>query len=235
MRVGVLNDRRTLDKQALPLMVQRFVALAHPATVTAPPDFPQPALRANLKVVPVLLERHTLSLEKPVVVFCPGAEYGPSKQWPVAYFAQLAKNCLQQGRQVWITGSGKDEPVAREILSLAGNVPGIYNLAGMTSLGEVIDLMSQAESVVTNDSGLMHIAAALSIPLLAIYGSTSPEFTPPLGKSVKILSSSLDCSPCFARECPLQHHNCMKNMTPELVIQALQELEDAAPEHLSSP
>ena len=99
-----------------------------------------------------------------------------------------------------------------------------YNLAGKTSLAEAIDLLSCADAVVSNDSGLMHIAAALGRNLVVVYGSTSPGFTPPLNQNHRILQLGLDCSPCFERECPLKHLNCLNHLEPQLALEALSDL-----------
>lgn len=223
MRYGLLNDCRPLDKQAFPLMVQRFVALAWPRAGEAPEICAPPALLANSLALPGLRAKLGLDAERPVLVCCPGAEYGPSKQWPAASFAALVREAVSKGWQVWIVGSARDREVAGKIAEGCDSAV-VKNLAGCTSLGEVIDLMSCADAVVSNDSGLMHVAAALGRPLVAIYGSTSPGFTPPLGNSVRILTPDLDCSPCFARECPLGHMDCMKQTPASRVSAALSEL-----------
>jgi heptosyltransferase-2 len=149
----------------------------------------------------------------------PGAEYGPAKRWPVQYFAELAQNLRTQGYAVWLIGSPKDKEVADNIVAL-GN-PQVSNLCGRTDLADAIALLSCANLVVSNDSGLMHIAAALDKPMLAIFGSSSPRFTPPLSTQAQVLQLDLPCSPCFKRECPLGHFNCMMQLTPEQVVQRL--------------
>ena len=120
-------------------------------------------------------------------------------------------------------GSAKDAPIAAEIQSLAGDQ--CVDLAGRTSLDEAIDLMSFATHVVTNDSGLMHVAAALDRPMAAIFGSSSPEFTPPLSAKARVITLRLSCSPCFERECPLGHLNCLVQMEPSRVLAALEGIE----------
>ncbi len=150
------------------------------------------------------------------VAFCPGAEYGPAKRWPSAYFAELARALSARGHAVWLIGSGKDKAVGAEIATLA---PGACrNLCGATSLDQAIDLLAAARFVVTNDSGLMHVAAALDRPLLALFGSSSPRFTPPLSPAADVLWLEIECSPCFKRECPLGHFRCMLELRPEQVL-----------------
>lgn len=226
LRYGLLNDVRQLDKQRYPLMVQRFVALAHPANAPVPAaeSIIRPHLEASHEGVAAALKRFSLSLDRPVLGLCPGAEFGPAKRWPEYHYATLAERWLQRGWQVWIFGSAKDAPVAAQIRTAlpADQQDRVQLLAGATQLGEAIDLMSQVTAIASNDSGLMHIAAALDKPLVAIYGSTSPGFTPPLTDKAECVRLNLTCSPCFQRECPLGHLNCLVKLPPALVDAALQ-------------
>jgi heptosyltransferase-2 len=150
------------------------------------------------------------------LVLCPGAEFGPSKQWPVSHYAELANHYLNKGWQVWLLGSDKDGLVCQELDALCGHNTEV--LAGKTSLPEAVDLISFASLVVANDSGLMHIAAALQKPLVAVYGSTDPGHTPPLSGNHAIARLALDCSPCFKRECPLLHLDCLRELKPTRVL-----------------
>jgi heptosyltransferase-2 len=154
---------------------------------------------------------------------CPGAEYGPAKRWPTHHFADLAREKIQSGFQVWIMGSQKDNDIAEQIHARVSS-PHCYNLTGKTSLADAIDLMACGALVVSNDSGLMHMAAALQKPLIAIYGSSHAGFTPPLSEHVKILSLNLSCSPCFARTCPLEHLRCLNDLSPQQVLSAMESL-----------
>lgn len=227
MRYGLLNDARKLDKQAYPLMVERFVALADAAGAILPQPLPRAALQVNKDDVVKSLEKYSLNTSKPVLALCPGAEFGPAKKWPEQYYAEVAQEKLKQGWQVWIYGSVKDEAVAEKIKQqLVSHSEHCHVLAGQTSLAEAIDLLSVADAVVSNDSGLMHIAAALNRTLVAVYGSTSTAFTPPMADKVKTISMDLDCSPCFKRECPLGHLNCLKELKPSMVLTALDNLTD---------
>ena len=218
-RFGLVNDARRLDKQALPLMVERFAWLAEPADRTLPRPLPPPKLAVDISSRAAALERLKLSTTQPVAVLCHGAEYGPAKRWPVEYFAELGRKLKAEGFTVWLAGSGNDSAAGDEIARLSDNV--CINLAGKTTLAEAIDLMSCAALVISNDSGLMHIAAALGKPLVALFGSSSPAFTPPVADNAAIVRLELPCSPCFERECPLGHFKCMRELTPALVWQRI--------------
>jgi heptosyltransferase-2 len=213
MRYGLLNDARRLDKKRWPLMVERFSYLAESAKDDILRPLPAPLLQVSDAQQKAILSKFGLTLEKPVAVFCPGAEYGPAKRWPPHYFAELAQYLRAQGYAIWLIGSPKDKEVADKIVAL-GNEP-CRNLCGVTDLREAINLLSCADLVVSNDSGLMHIAAALDRPMLAIFGSSSPQFTPPLSDKAQVLKLDIACSPCFKRECPLGHFNCMIKLTPK--------------------
>ncbi len=226
MRYGLLNDLRVLDKAALPLMVQRFDALALPAGARLPEKLPDPRLKIDTANQAAALKRLGLGLDRPVLALCPGAEFGEAKRWPENHYAALAQQRIAQGAQVWLFGSAKDHPVGEQIRGLlpAALRDQCLNLAGQTSLADAVDLLALAEAVVSNDSGLMHVAAALARPLVVLYGSTSPGFTPPLADQVRILRLGLDCSPCFQRECPLGHLKCLRDLAPERANAALDEL-----------
>jgi heptosyltransferase-2 len=223
-RFGLLNDARKLDKTALPLMVERFSQLAEDPLGHIPRPLAYPKLDISRAQRDASLSKLGLTLASPVAVFCPGAEYGPAKRWPVAYYAEIAQRLQQQGYAVWLIGSGKDKEVAENIVA-QGN-PRAQNLCGKTDLADAIALLSCASLVISNDSGLMHLAAALARPLLALFGSSSPQFTPPLSPQAKVVQLEIKCSPCFKRECPLGHFDCMMKLTPDYVWQALQPLPD---------
>jgi heptosyltransferase-2 len=217
-RYGLINVRHTLDKQDLPLMVERFAQLAEaPGTLPAKP-ISHPKIRSTATDRKTTLDELGLAKPERIAAFCPGAEYGPAKRWPAAHFATLAKMLAANGYAIWLFGSPKDHAVAEEIARLATGL--CRNLCGATSLTQAVDLLALADLVVCNDSGLMHVAAALDRPLVTLYGSSSPGFTPPLSERADILSLNLDCSPCFKRECPLGHLNCLNKLSPEQVFAA---------------
>jgi heptosyltransferase-2 len=217
-RYGLINRRHTLDKTALPQMAERFAQLAE--TPGAPLARPLPLPH----IVSTCDQQHAtlaaLGLQQParLAVFCPGAEYGPAKRWPATHFARLADALSAEGYTTWLLGSPKDEKIGNEIAALSAPGTPIRMLCGSTTLAQAIDLIAVANVVVCNDSGLMHIAAAVGRPLVAVYGSSSPNFTPPLSLQARIVSLQLDCSPCFKRECPLGHLDCLNGLAPERVL-----------------
>ncbi|HUP98774.1 MAG TPA: lipopolysaccharide heptosyltransferase II [Usitatibacter sp.] len=220
MRYGLLNDLRILDEEALPLIVERYAALAQPSGETFRRPLPQPRLAVDPIARAATLQKHGLDAPGAVTALAPGAEYGPAKRWPARHFAALATTLAARGEHVWLLGSDKDAPITAEIQRLSGNA--CRDLAGRTSLDEAIELMSVATRVVTNDSGLMHVAAALDRPTAAIFGSSSPAFTPPLSARARVISLRLSCSPCFSRTCPLGHTNCLETLPPADVLAAIE-------------
>jgi heptosyltransferase-2 len=227
MRWGLLNDLRYLNKKSFPLMLQRYLALGLPASEIIREDVGadewHPELFSSPETQQAVLDKlHLPYPARPLLVLCPGAEFGPAKRWPEDYFAAVANAKLAEGWDVWVLGSPKDAPVTQKIMELTGNH--CVNLTGNTSLQDAIDLLALATAVVSNDSGLMHIAASVKKPVVALYGPTTPEHTPPLGERARVLSTHLACQPCQQRECPLTHHLCMRDLTALSVLNALKEL-----------
>jgi heptosyltransferase-2 len=218
-RVGLLNDRRVLDETALPQLVQRYAHLADPPGAPAAPFLPQPRLVSTPAQQAAARQMLGLPVDAAPAIFCPGAEYGPAKRWPARHFAALAEHFAARAIPVWLIGSDKDAVVGAEIAQLSHGAA--QNLCGMTDLEQAIDLIASARLVVSNDSGLMHVAAAVDRPMAALYGSSSPRYTPPLSPRAKIVTLGLDCGPCFKRECPLGHLRCLEDLSPEKVLAAL--------------
>jgi lipopolysaccharide heptosyltransferase II len=213
MRRPLLTEARRLDRKALPRLVDRFVALAVPKGRLIPTP-PAPVLVPNAANAGAAMRALTLSTHRPIVILCPGAEYGPAKRWPAEHFIALARRLLDEGYAVWLLGSPNDQAAASAI---AAALAGARDLTGRTDLGTAIDLLSLAAVVVSNDSGLMHAAAAVGRPLIALFGSSSPDYTPPLSPLAHIARIDIACSPCFQRECPLGHFKCMRDLDPERV------------------
>ncbi|MCB1671422.1 MAG: lipopolysaccharide heptosyltransferase II [Pseudomonadales bacterium] len=221
----LLSDCRKLDPQQFPLMVQRFVALG----VDQPdplPAYQRPALQVNRDQALCSAAELGLNYSGRILALCPGAEFGEAKQWPLAHYAGLCELAAADDWQFWVMGSVNDRQAAQELLSQLRpeTCNRVRDLTGSTSLGQAIDLLSLATAAVTNDSGLMHIGAAVGCPLITLFGSTSPDFTPPLTDRVKSLSIDLACRPCFKRRCPLGHKRCLTDIMPERVYESLQEL-----------
>ena len=222
MRVGLLTHRLK-NPATRPPMVAFYSALSGQASLQA--DRPQltiDTLATDTILAPWGLKRGGY------VVLTPGSEYGPAKRWPAAHFSALA---AQLAWPVVLLGSAKEAALCEEITAQVNTVrPGqVLNLAGKTSLAQALYVISATKSIVSNDSGLMHVAAALGVPQVAVFGSSSPLHTPPLSDKATVLwlkndvsyQPPLDCAPCFARDCPLGHTRCLNDVLPQRVLDAL--------------
>ena len=216
MRYGLLNDRRELDRDLLDQTVKRFLALGLPRGAPLPAP-PQPVLETRPERFAELASQFGLST--PAVALMPGAAYGPAKCWPLEHYAELAGLILASGRQVWVLGSDGDCAAGDEI---AAGATGTINLCGETQLVDTVDLLAATDAAVSNDSGLMHVAAAAGTRVIGLYGSSSPRYTPPLTDRCEIVYLDLDCSPCFQRECPLGHLRCLREISAAQVAAALE-------------
>lgn len=222
-RYGLLNDLRRFPRGKKMRMLDRYLALGLPAHAPLPQEI-KPILQLNPSMIATTLARWTLPItaSHPILILCPGAEYGPAKQWPAVHHASLALEKLEEGWEVWLLGSAKDQAISEEIQRRTQQQ--CRNFAGQTTLTEAMALLTQATVVVSNDSGLMHIAAALNKPIIAIYGSTPETFAPPLNETHQILSLTLPCRPCYERTCPLKHLACLTEIKPEIVSRAIDRL-----------
>lgn len=221
-RWGLLNDIRALNKVGTVMTVRRFVDLAHDDRADSK-DLIWPQLSSSPGKRACTARDLGVSLgNDPVLVMCPGAEYGPAKCWPGEYFTKVAQTKINQSWQVWLVGSGKDMDIAADINHRCQDR--CVDLTGKTNLEQVVDLLAAATCVVSNDSGLMHIAAAVGSPLVAIFGSTDPKHTPPLSTNCEVAYLGLECSPCFERQCPLEHLNCLKQLTPGRILDAMDQV-----------
>lgn len=237
MRYGLLNDLRSNKKQ-FQYMTERYVALAYDKSTMTGSDalggldkLPKPKLTITPEQQQTTARKFSLS-QGDTVGLCPGAEFGPAKQWPTAHYAQVATYLLQQGKQVWLFGSAKDSVTTQAIIEQVPEIlrANLVDLAGKTSLIEAVDLLSCCQTVISNDSGLMHVAGAAGCQVIGVYGSTSPHYTPPLAKKSAIVHTDIECRPCFKRECPYGHLKCLTELAPQQVIMALQTFESSSVE-----
>jgi len=229
-RWALLNDPRKLVKDALPRLVNRYAALSGEPEQLMPLP-PAPVLVPDIANRNAAVRALSLKTHKPVAILCPGAEFGAAKRWPPHHFAELARLLMRDGFRVWVLGSPNDKLAASAVIqSMEGGSRQIHDLTGKTDLGTAIDLLSLASLVVSNDSGLMHAAAAVGAPLVALFGSSSPDYTPPLSPLARVAKIDIACSPCFKRECPLGHFKCMRDLAPWMVYNFARA---AMPVHLS--
>jgi heptosyltransferase II len=219
-RYILLNDIRAINKLELRRTVDQFVALGLPKTAPRQLHLPRPQLSPG-NIARSLTKLGLSRCNKKLLVLCPGAEYGLAKRWPAEYYAIVAKKSIALGWQVWVVGSNKDTVIGARIKALCGDHPACINLCGQTGLSDAVNILSLADAVVCNDSGLMHVAAALERLVIAIYGSSSPSITPPLGQNNKILWHGQPCSPCLQRTCRYGHYLCLRHIRPEQVLDFL--------------
>lgn len=226
-RYLIINKMRS-NKKAFPRMVDRYVSLAYiddpkVNNAQALPKFDYPKLVLH-KPSQELLDRLNISLDRPLLALGCGANYGPAKLWPVEYFARISANFIQNGGAVLGLGTINDSQTVLAILKHLNDhhLPYFYNIAGKTSLTEALDLVGVCKAAVCNDSGLMHTVAAAKVPQACIFGSTSTGYTPPLSDLAICLESDEPCHPCFNRTCKYGTYRCLKQITPEHVIDALE-------------
>ncbi|QIF96569.1 ADP-heptose--LPS heptosyltransferase RfaF [Proteus terrae] len=236
MRYGLLNDLRPLNKDAFPLMVERYVALAYDKQkVQKATDLPQPLLWPKLSVtendIATTLSQFSLSTQRPAIGFCPGAEFGPAKRWPHYHYAALAQKLIEQGYQIFLFGSKKDKEAGEEIKQTLTPEAreACFNLAGETSLEQAVNLIASCKAVVSNDSGLMHVAAALERPLVALYGPSSPDFTPPLSHKARVIRLITGYHKVRKGDAEQGYHQSLIDIQPEKVFAELANLLSTEP------
>lgn len=225
MRYGLLNDLRRLDKAVFPLMVQRYVALAQEKGMPAmsKESILKPKLSIDHEQLSQTLDAFKLDTQH-AIAFCPGAEFGPAKRWPDYHYADLAKALIAGGHQIWLFGSQKDQEVCQQITQQLTDEEQkrCHNLAGATSLPQAIDLIAHCQAAVSNDSGLMHIAAAVETPLVALYGPTSPGFTPPLSDKAEVIRLIEGFQKIRKGDGEQGYHQSMIDISPEMAYSALE-------------
>ena len=219
-RPGLVNDLRPLDARYSANMLTRYLALARPHGAPLPTAPLLPRLRADSANQAALRARLGLSETRSAIAIMPAAEFGTAKRWPPGHYATLAHQHAQRGRDIWVLGGQGDhatgETVGQAFEALGPADGQFLNLCGQTRLIDAIDLLALAEQAIGNDSGLMHMAAAVGTRVTAIYGSTPVRFAPPLTDDTRrrLVFRPMDCAPCMERNCPLQHHDCMEKLTP---------------------
>ncbi|MFG1296055.1 lipopolysaccharide heptosyltransferase II [Xanthobacter variabilis] len=216
LRSALLTDARSDRQRKTARTIDRFVALALPEGT--PTLSPRPRLILPDGALDTCQDKFPLPGTGPVMVLCPGAEYGPAKRWPAEKFAKLAALAVKEGYRVRVLGSPKDAEAAATIAATSG-VP-VDNLVGRTSLIDAAAILASSDVVISNDSGLMHVAGAFERPLVVIYGSSSEKMTPPASRRARVVSRELSCRPCHKRECPLGTLACLEGISPEEVLEA---------------
>lgn len=227
-----LTDKRELNKEFLPLMVQRFNYLAlnknesdFSSSVKVTSDF-YPRLDTSSINYEDIQNKFNINLfDTKSIAIAPGAAFGPAKRWPAKFYADVAKEYLDNGYNLFIFGANQDSETAQNVINNIGSNNNIYNFTGKLNLSETVGILSKVNYLITNDSGLMHVAAALDIKAIAIYGSTSHKFTPPLSDKCKVLfDDNISCRPCFNRTCMYEHYRCLYKITPKMVLNELNKL-----------
>lgn len=222
MRYGLINVMHHDEKNHPRAMVQYYAALSQAPSTTIANVLTtlRPALAVSLDQQLLVTQKFKVDTSRPIIMFAPGAEFGSAKRWPPTHFAMLAGLIKQSYpyAQIILMGSTKDVDVGQAICVLA---PDVINMIGATNLSEAICLLAAADAVVSNDSGILHIASALNRPLIAIYGPTDPNHAPPFSVGARSLSLKLACAPCKQRVCPLGHHRCMQDLDAHQVWDVL--------------
>ena len=226
MRFGFINDIRRVNKDKNKLMIEKFACLSGDALDKQDYKIPLPSLRVDSLNLLKLSENFGFDEHNKTLTICPGAEFGPSKRWPANYFAEVIRDYLSKNWQVFILGSKNDIVISKTI---EDQVPKndrelLFNFTGLTKIEEAIDLLSVSDLVLTNDSGLMHIAAAVDVKLLALYGPTSPKFTPPLSKKAKIIQKIEGLEKTRKGRLEEGYHPSLSMIHPSEVLESLLDL-----------
>jgi heptosyltransferase-2 len=218
MRFALLNDVRYGERK-LPRMVDRCAALALPAAAALPAEWPLPELNVAPAETEAWRRQHGLSSDRPAVALAPGA-VGPSKRWPASAYATLARRLIADGFAVWIIGGPEEKPLAAEII---GDTTA-RDLTGHDLRNAILALATAAVAV-SNDSGLLHVAAALGTPAIGIFGPTSPWHWAPLNALAATIESKtkVECRPCHKPVCRVVHHRCMRDIPPDQVFAAVRQ------------
>lgn len=220
-RSPLLTDARADPNRKTARTIDRFVALALPEG-SNPAPAPRPRLMLPDGARDVVAAKFPLAGEGPVLVLCPGAEYGPSKRWPAESYGDVARRAGAAGWRVRVLGGARDTDVAEVVARESGGI--VDNLTGRTTLIDAAAILADADVVVTNDSGLMHVASAFDRRIVALYGSSSEKMTPPTSPFAQIIAKDLPCRPCLKRECPLGTLACLTSIAPVEVFEAVERI-----------
>jgi len=224
VRIGLLNDLR-FGERKLPRMVDRCAMLALPRGSPQPPTWPAPELKVPPAEIAAWRSRRGLAADgRPVVALAPGA-VGPSKRWTTEGYAALTRRLIADGCAVWVLGGPNEKELATAIIGDCG----ARDLTG-TDLRDAVLALAAAAVAVSNDSGLLHVAAAAGTPSIGIFGPTSPWHWAPLNPLAAVIEtqSELSCRPCHKPVCRLVHHRCMHDIAPETVLAATRQAIAAA-------
>ncbi|MTW15276.1 lipopolysaccharide heptosyltransferase II [Rhodoplanes serenus] len=217
MRFGVVNDLRWGEK-TLPRMIDQCAVLALPKGAPRPAEWPMPQLVVPAAELTAWRARLGLAAERPVAALAPGA-VGPSKRWPAASYGEVARRLAAEGFDVWVVGGPGEAPLAAEIAAIGGDR--VRDLTG-TDLRNAILALAAADVVVSNDSGLLHVAAAIGTPSIGIFGPTSPWHWKPLNPIAAVIetATAVPCRPCHKPTCAMGHHACMRDIPATTVLEA---------------
>ena len=214
LRYLLINDLKEFSKESRRKTASRYISMYSDNNEELSENY-YPSLDSNSENIKNLSEKYDLKKDKKVIIFAPGAAFGPSKMWPVNKFRELGKK-LNNDFKILILGSNNEKSIGNDIVTNKNMV----NLCGKTSIADAVDLMHISKFCVSNDSGLMHLAAATNTKSISIYGSTSPDFTPPLTKNKDIHYKGISCSPCFEKKCKYGHYNCLVDIHSDDVFKS---------------
>lgn len=224
VRYLLINDMRSYSASILGQTVRKYVALG--ALHNKISDINYPSLSVSAENQKKLIKYLGMEKNKPTLAIMPGAEYGPAKRWPANYFSKIVCHYLSSDWNVIILGSKKDRKIAVNIKNTMKDTStkNLHDITGKTSLEDVIDILAFSDIALTNDSGLMHIAAAVETPLLALYGPTSPDLTPPLSTKAKVLRKNVGYDSKRIGTGREGYHPSLLDLTPDEVLHDLHKL-----------
>jgi len=213
-RYILINDLKKFTKEDRRKTAFRYVSMFSKKEEVLDEKY-YPSLQSDPENIEILSDKYKLNLDKKIIIFAPGAAFGPSKMWPVEKFKELGEK-LNKDFFILILGSNNEKNIGDKIVTNKNMI----NLCGETSITDAVDLMHISEFCVSNDSGLMHLASATNTKSISIYGATSPELTPPLTSNKEIHYRGISCSPCFEKKCKYGHYNCLVEIQADDVFKS---------------